>query len=99
VKQPQIGFQKLLGLVIAILNDPSDLGINLNGRAFGIIHLLSEVSAQKYLFLFFSERHWSELFTHTPLTDHAPRQIRRFFDVVSGAGGHMIEDELLGRAA
>ena len=94
MQQPKIGFQQVFGLMIAILNDPSDLGIDLDGSALGVIHFLCEVSPKKDLFLFFPERHRTEFFAHAPLADHTARQIGGLFDVVAGAGRHMVEHEL-----
>ena len=44
MEQPEIGFQQVLGFVIAILNDPSDLGIDLDRGALGVIHFLGKIS-------------------------------------------------------
>src|SRR5688500_5478980 len=55
MEEPEIGFQEVLRLVIAILDDASDLGIDLDCGAFGIIYFLSEISSKEYFFLLFAE--------------------------------------------
>src|SRR5512135_3680259 len=53
MEEPEVGFQEVLRLVIAVLDDSSDLGVDLDRGAFGVIDLLREISSQKDLFLFF----------------------------------------------
>src|SRR5215510_1731838 len=80
--------------MIALLNDPSDLGIDLYGGVLRVVHLLGKISTEKYLFFFLTEGHGPELLAHAPLTNHPTRQIGGLFDVIARARRHVFEHEL-----
>src|SRR5207237_8057462 len=60
VHQPQIALEQILSPMVTLLDNASNLGVDLNGGALRIIHLLSKISAQKNLFLFFIVSHRSQ---------------------------------------
>src|SRR5688572_17414991 len=62
VQELKIRVQQFLGPEITGLDDAPDLGVDLDGRALGIIDLLGEIPSEKNLLLFFTEGHGSELF-------------------------------------
>src|SRR5262249_20764917 len=91
--QPEIGLQQILSSMVALLDDASDLGVNLDSRVLGVIDFLSKISSQKDLFLLLTEGHGAQFFTHTPLAHHPARQVRCLLDVVARAGGHVFENQ------
>src|SRR5262245_10929040 len=73
MQQPEIGLEQILSPMVALLDDPSDLGVDLDSRVLGVIDFLSKISSQKDLFLLLTEGHGAELFAHTPFAHHPPR--------------------------
>ena len=92
---PNIRFEEIFSLVVAVLNNSSYFGVDLDGGAFRVVDFLCEVSTEKYFFFFLAERHGTELLAHAPFANHTACQIGGFFDIVAGARGHMVEAPVL----
>src|SRR6185436_19006708 len=86
VKQRQIRFEKIFGLVITLLDDAANLTVDFYGGAFRVVRGLREIPPQKYFLFLLAKGHRSEFFAHAPLADHPVREFSGFFDVVPSAG-------------
>ena len=67
--------------LVGVLNADNLLNflIDQPGRVFAEIFVLGQLTAQKRVGLTLLKGHRSQIFTHAPLTDHAPGQLSGFF--------------------
>src|ERR1039457_3596641 len=89
--------QKLMYPFIGFIDNMPDFSVDFHGSCFAVIFLRGHFTAEEYLFILLAEGYRTEFFAHAPLTYHFTGNIRRPFDVVSGAGCLAAEDDLLGR--
>ncbi len=82
------GGEQLLGLLV---DDRGDV--------LGVVPGVAEVAAQERLVVALAELDRTEPLGHAVLGDHRAGERGRLLDVVAGAGGRVVEDHLLGRAA
>ena len=88
--------QDLVGLVLALLQQPADLLIRLRA---GLLGAGGDVPAVQVLVLRALETHGAEIFAHAVLSDHLPGQVRGALNIVGRAGGGGAEFDHFGGPA
>ena len=72
-----------------------DLPVDLDRGVFRVVLLLGEVPPEKDLLFLLAEGHGPQLLAHAPLADHPVGDLGGALDVVAGARGHVVKDQLL----
>src|SRR5712691_11469245 len=95
----EIGLEELAGAHRAVRDDALDLGVDEDGRLFAVVLGSRDLAAEEDMLLGFPERQRPHLVGHAPLANHLARHLGCLLEVVAGAGGLLLEDDLLCRAA
>src|SRR5581483_4154383 len=98
VEHLEVAAEEELGALVGLEEDAADVGFVRDRGRLRVVDLLREVPAEEDLLLLLAEGHRTELLAHAPLADHLPGEIGGALDVVTGAGRHAAERELLRRA-
>ena len=97
VKGPAVLREQALRLLIGLLEDGHDLMVHLRGGLVAAVH--DHLPVVKILVRAGLKSHQAELFGHTVLGDHRAGDPCRVLNVVGGACGDRIKDDLLRRAS
>ena len=90
--------QQLPGLGVGLVNKAANLGINFQRRLLAEVAMLVDLAAQEDLLFFLAEGKRSQA-AHAPLANHLASHVRGALNVVAGAGGHLLQEELLAQAS
>src|SRR6266508_1852893 len=99
VKILEIRLEELARARRAVRHDALDLGVDEDGRLFTVVLGARHLAAQKDVLLGLAESERPHLVGHAPLADHLARHVGRLLEVIPGAGGLLLENDLLGGAA
>src|SRR5215470_12177002 len=99
VEHLDVAAEEELRPLVRFEHDAAYLVVDLDGRGLGVLRALREIAPQEDLLLLLAEGDRTELLAHAPLAHHLPRQLGGALEVVTRAGGHVAEHELLGGAA
>ena len=87
------GVSRLVGLV----DKAANFQIDLAGGLLTEVAMLGYLAAKEYLLFLFAEGERTQA-AHAVLADHAPGQVGGAFNIAARAGGHLVEEDLLGHA-
>ena len=93
-----VGLEDRVGRLVAGVDEGANLGVDLLGGVVGEVAVLGDLAAEEDLLLLLAEGHRTEL-RHAELADHLAGEFGGALDVVAGAGGHLLEEDLFGAAA
>src|SRR5579863_3504525 len=83
---------------VRFVDEAANLGVDLPRRFLAEVAMLRDLAAEEDLLFLLAEGQRAEA-AHAELADHLAGQIGGALDVVAGAGGHLLEEDLLGDAA
>src|SRR5262249_55092801 len=90
---PRQGFgvlaDNLRGGVITALHQLFHLLVDADSGFFAVVPVLGDLAPQEHLLFLFAEAERTQV-AHAPLADHLVGQVGSAFDVVAGAGGHVV---------
>jgi len=86
----------LVGARLGFEEDALDLLIDEPSGLLACISLLYALTSEKHVLLALVHHHWPELIAHPPLTYHPACQLGGAFEVVTTAGGQILENQLFG---
>jgi len=86
------------GRLVGAIDEAANLGIDLAGGLLRVVAVLGELAAKEDLLFLLAEGKRTEL-AHAPFADHLAGDFSGPLDVISGAGGHGLEEDFLGDAA
>src|SRR5712692_8202803 len=95
----EIGLEELAGAHRTVRDNALDLGVDEDGRLFAVVLGSRDLAAEEDMLLRFPEGQRPHLVRHAPLADHLARHLRRLLEIIAGAGGLLLDDDFLGRAA
>src|SRR5918999_2668501 len=72
VELSPLALEDLQGLVVGLVDQPADLGVDLEGHLVGVVGVGGEVTAQEYLALALAQGERTEPVRHPVLGDHPP---------------------------
>src|SRR5438093_740526 len=78
--------------------EPLHFLIDLDRRVLAVVAVLRDLAAKEDLLFLLAEGERAHRLAHTPLGDHLAGTLGRDLDVVGGAGGQGVEEDLLGAA-
>ena len=93
-----IRFDQPVRRLIGLVDQAANFQVDLPRRLFAEVAVLRDFAAQEDLLLLLAEGERSQA-AHAVLADHAPGQIRSRLNVAARAGGHLVEEDLLGHAS
>ena len=88
-----VGIQQILSLFLLFTDDPTDFVVYDLGCFFAEILMFCYLSSQKRMCFSLAEGHRTEFVAHAPLANHAAGQGGGLLEIVSCAGGEIIENE------
>ena len=91
--------QHLAGALVGLLDEARDLEVDAVRRLGRVIALGGDVAAQEDLVVGLAVHLGPKLLAHAVAHNHAAGHLRGALDVVGGAGGDVVAEELLGGAA
>ena len=92
-------FQQRQRLVVALVDEATGFLIDLAGDFLGIIPAVAEIPSQKDLLLVGAVDHGAQLVTEAVTADHGAGDLGGPLDIVGGAGGDILQHQLLRRTA
>src|SRR5882672_101763 len=90
--------EKLAREAVLLVDDALDLAVDLLHRRLGHALVRGDRAAEEDLALVLAVDHRPELVGHAPLRHHAARDLGGALEVVGGAGGHLLHEQLFGNA-
>src|SRR5207302_3447728 len=75
-------------------DDALDLAVDGQRRLLAVVLGARDLAAEEDVLLVLAEGERAELVGHTPLADHLTRHLRRLLEVVTGAGGLLLQHDL-----
>ena len=84
--------EDVAGLVVGLVDEQADLGVDLGRHVVGVVGLVADVAAEEHLAVVLAELLGADLVGHAVLGDHRAGDCGGFLDVVLGAGGGIPED-------
>ena len=76
---------------VSLVHQLADLAIDLDGGVFAVVTVLADLAAQEDLLFLLAEGERAKI-AHAPLANHLARHFGGPFDVVAGAGAHLVEE-------
>src|SRR5208282_1815912 len=92
-----IGLEDAAGAAVSAGHDVAHFVVDFDGRVFGIVAMLRDFASEENRLFLLPESERAEA-AHAPFADHLARDLSGAFDIVSGAGGEVIEENFLGGA-
>src|SRR5208282_2710673 len=93
-----VGLDDAAGLVVGLIDDALHFHVDVQGGVFAEVAMLGNFAAEEDSFFLLAVSQRTHV-AHAPFADHVARDIGGAFDVVSGAGGDVAEENFLGGAA
>ena len=90
------GLQHLAGACVGLAHHALDLVVDALGGLGGVVLVVGQVAAQEDLVLRLAKDLRAQRVAHAVARDHAAGQLGGALDVVGGAGGDVVAEELLG---
>src|SRR2546425_42264 len=99
VKLLDVLLENLPGATRAFHHDPLDLGVDEKGGLFAVVLLPGHLAAEEDVLLVLAEGQGPELVRHAPLADHLASHLGRLLQIVTRAGGLLVQHDLFGGPA
>ncbi len=86
-------------LIVRLTDQSPDLVVYLLGDPLGVVALFRDLPTQEDQFLLLSVHHRAHPLAHAQTGDHRTGQLGNAFEIVRGARGDVVEDQVFGSAA
>ena len=87
-----------VGRLVRLVDQAADFEVDLARRLLGEVAVLGDFAAEEDLLFLLAEGQRTQA-AHAVLADHAAGEVGCRLDVIAGAGGHLVEEDLLSHAA
>ena len=84
--------------LVSLVDQAANFEVDLPRRLLGEVAVLCDLAAEEDLLFLLAEGQRTEA-AHAVLADHAAGELGGVLDVAAGAGGHLVEEDLLSHAA
>ena len=91
--------EDMVSAVVRFLHDARDLVIDAASGFLGVVLRVAHVATKEHLVVGLAEHLRAQLGGHAVLRDHGAGHLGGALQVVAGAGGHIVAEDLLGDAA
>ncbi len=93
-----VGLEDGVRRLVGVVDEAAHFEVDLAGRLLAEVAMLSDLAAEEDLLFLLAEGERTEA-AHAVLADHAAGEVGCRFDIAAGAGGHLVEEDLLSHAS